>query len=65
MILEMNKVKQLIISRLFVSSSICMCCGKRDCVALNRNLPTVLDTDDVLHAINLDESFFKEEVEWK
>ena len=61
MILEMNEVKQLILSRLLISSSICMCCGERDCVALNRNLSTVLDTEDVLHAINLDEHFFKED----
>jgi len=59
-ILEINEVKQLILSRLFTSSSICMCCSKRDCPALNRELPNTLDTDDVLHAINLNEHFFEE-----
>lgn len=61
-ILEMNEVKQLILGRLFASSSICMCCSKRDCMAFNRQFPNALNIDDVLNAINLDEHFFKEEI---
>ena len=59
----MNKIKELILKRLYQSSSICLCCHKQNCVATNRKLPSTLDTDKVLKAINLDEHFFKEEVQ--
>ena len=55
-----NETKKVILERLFKSTSICMCCSKKDCPALNRELPNVLNTEDVLHAINLNEHFYKE-----
>lgn len=57
-----NKTKQIILDRLFKTSSFCKFCGRTDCGHSGyRELHRAIDRDDVLKAINLDEWLFKEE----
>ncbi len=56
-----NALKNKILDRLYETSSICSICGEAKCMhGGNRRLTPMLDTDDVLKAINLNEYFYSE-----
>ena len=57
-----NKTKEIILDRLFKTSSYCGHCGKEDCGDRGkRHLSPMIKRSDVLRAINLDEYYFKED----
>jgi hypothetical protein len=54
-------MKEIILNRLYKTSSICGHCGSKDCEHEgNRKLTETIHAADVIKAINLDEYFFKE-----
>jgi hypothetical protein len=58
-----NATKEKIIDRLHKAAGVCTTCGQRNCPhggGEGTTLPKMLDTDTVLHAINVGEYFFEE-----
>jgi hypothetical protein len=58
-----NEIKVVILNRLFEAAGVCSVCGRVNCNhGNNKELPSRIDIDDVLRAINVDEYFFNETV---
>ncbi len=48
------QIKEAILFRLHDAVGICNVCGQRDCAHTSTRLPVVMDTDEVIKAIDLD-----------